>query len=117
MSYDATTSGRTKMTAGVFQESDAVRVMTAQLFQNFRLGPLNWENIVTYQNSSNNSVLPLPTWNLFTNLYLKFRIAKVLDVELGADASWFTEYEAPDFCPQLNQFAVQKNESSRVTLG
>ena len=117
MSYDATTSGRTNMTAGVYQESSSISVLTAQLHQNFRLGPLNWENVVTYQNSSNKDVLPLPTWNFFTNLFLKFRIARVLDVELGADATYFTKYYAPDFCPMINQFAVQKNEESRIELG
>ena len=117
MSYDATSEGRTNMTAGVYQESGNINVLTAQLHQNFRLGPLNWENVVTYQNSSNKDVLPLPTLNLFTNLYLKFKIARVLGVELGADATWFTKYYAPDFCPQLNQFAVQKNEASRIELG
>ena len=118
MSYDVTDNGgRKNMTAGIYQESDNVRILTAQLHQNFRLGPLNWENIVTYQNSSNKSVLPLPDWNIFTNLYLKFRIAKVLGVELGADATYFSKYYAPDFCPGLNQFAIQQNEASKVELG
>ena len=118
MSYDVTSNGgRKNMTAGIYQESDDVRILTAQLHQNFRLGPLNWENVVTYQNSSNKSVLPLPDWNIFSNLYLKFRIAKVLGVELGADATYFSKYYAPDFCPGLNQFAIQKNEASKVELG
>ena len=117
MSYDATTEGRTNMTAGIYQETGNIHLFTAQLHQNFRLGPLNWENIVTYQNSSNQDVLPLPTWNFFSNLYLKFKIAKVLGVELGADAIYFTKYYAPDFCPTINQFAVQQNEASKVELG
>ena len=118
MSYDMTSNGgRKNMTAGVYQESDNIRILTAQLHQNFRLGPLNWENVITYQNSSNKTVLPLPDWNLFSNLYLKFRIAKVLGVELGADATFFSKYYAPDFCPGINQFAVQQNEASRVELG
>ena len=117
MSYDATTNDRTNMTAGVYQNSGNINVLTAQLHQNLRLGPLNWENIVTYQNSSSKDALPLPAWNIFSNLYLKFRIAKVLDVELGADATWFSRYEAPDFCPMINQYAIQQNKESRVELG
>lgn len=117
MSYDATTESRTKMTAGVYQESGNINVFTAQLHQNFRVGILNWENVLTFQNSSNKDVLPLPAFNVFTNLYLKFRIAKVLNVELGADAIYFTKYYAPDYCPAINQFAIQKNEDSRVELG
>ena len=117
MSYDATTNARTNMTAGIYQESGNINILTAQLHQNLRLGPLNWENIVTYQNASNKEAIPLPAWNFFSNLYLKFRIAKVLDVELGADATYFTQYEAPDFCPMINQFAIQQNSESRVELG
>lgn len=117
MSYDATTEGRTNMTAGVFQKSGNINILTAQLHQDFRLGPLNWENIITFQNCSDTDVLPLPAWNIFTNLYLKFRIAKVLGVELGADATYFSKYYAPDFCPAINQFAIQQNESSRIKIG
>lgn len=117
MSYDNTDNRHTDLTTGVFQESGNINVMMAQLHQNFRLGPLNWENVITYQNSSNKEVLPLPTWNIFTNLYLKFKIAKVLGVELGADATWFSKYYAPDFSPLISQFAIQKNAASRVELG
>ena len=124
MSYDVTNTssitsnyGRENLTAGVYQESGNINILTAQLHQNFRLGPINWENVITYQNSSNKTVLPLPTWNFFTNLYLKFKVAKVLGVELGADATYFTKYYAPDYCPMLTQFAVQKNENSRVEMG
>ena len=117
MSYDNIDDTRQKLTAGVYQESGNINVLMAQLHQNFRLGPLNWENVITYQNSSNKEALPLPTWNIFTNLYLKFKIAKVLGVELGADAVWFSKYYAPDFCPMINQFAIQQNPESRVELG
>lgn len=119
MNYDVApgTNLRSNMTAGVYQESSNINVLTAQLHQNFRLGPLNWENVITYQNCSNTGVLPLPTWNIFTNLYLKFKIAKVLGVELGADATYFSKYYAPDYCPMITQFAVQQNTDSRVELG
>lgn len=119
MNYDVApgTNLRSNMTAGVYQESSNINILTAQLHQNFRLGPLNWENVITYQNCSNTGVLPLPTWNIFTNLYLKFKIAKVLGVELGADATYFSKYYAPDYCPMITQFAVQQNTDSRVELG
>lgn len=105
------------LTAAISQNSGNINLLTAQLKQNFKLGPLNWENIVTYQNSSSQEVLPVPTLNLFTNLYLGFKIAHVLTVELGANATFFTEYDAPEYCPQLNQYAVQENPDSRIKLG
>lgn len=117
MSYTRENNKVTALTAGVQQHGSNINVMTAQLSQQLRLGPLHWDNVVTYQNSSDKEVLPLPTLNIYTNLYLHFKIAGVLTVDLGADATWFTKYEAPDFCPQLNQFAVQQNANSRVKLG
>ena len=107
----------TGLQGGVYQEGGNINLLTAQLRQNFKLGPLHWENIVTYQNSSNKDVLPVPTVNIFTNLFFKFLVVKQLTVELGADATFFTKYYAPDYLPQIGQFAVQKNVESRVELG
>lgn len=109
--------GRAELTAGVYQESGNINLLTAQLRQDFRFGIFNWESVITYQNSSKQDVLPVPALNIFTNLYLKFKIAKVLSVELGGDMTFFTKYYAPDYVPQLAQFAIQKNEDSRVELG
>ena len=117
MSYDASETGRTALTGGVFQTAGNINVLTAQLRQDVRWGILNWENIITYQNSSNKDVLPLPDLNVWTNLYLKFKIARVLSVELGGCATYFTKYYAPDYLPQISQFAIQQNADSRIELG
>jgi len=108
---------KTGLTAAIRQHGGNLNVMTAQLDQKLALGPLHWDNIITYQTSSNQDVLPLPKLNVFTNLYLQFMIARVLRVELGSCGTWFTKYYAPDFCPQLNRFAVQENEETRMELG
>ena len=117
MAYDRVDEQVTGLTATVRQHDGNLNVFTAQLDQRLALGPLHWDNIITYQTSSNKDVLPLPTLNVFSNLYLEFMVAHVLRVELGAAATWFSKYEAPDFCPQLNQFAVQENVESRRELG
>jgi len=117
MSYSATNNGRTALTASVRQSSAILHVFTAQLDQKLTLGPVNWDNIVTYQTTSDPYILPLPALNVFSNLYLKFVYAKVLSVELGGAATFFTEYYAPDFVPQLNQYAVQTNSDSKVHIG
>ena len=122
MSYNvtqptSTTYGRSGLTAAVRQSGSNINLLTAQIEQNFRLGILNWENILTYQNSNHQEILPVPTLNYFTNLFIKFRIVKELSVELGGDMTWFTKYKAPDFVPQLNQFAIQENSASQVELG
>ena len=117
MSYVIDGSKRQQMAAGVRQYGSNLNVLTAQLDQKIKLGPLHWDNRLTYQSSSNKDVLPLPALNVFSNLYLEFMVAKVLRVELGGTATYFTRYYAPDFCPMLNQYAVQQNADSRVELG
>ena len=117
MAYDYTDDARTHLTAGVYQYSPNLSVLTAQLMQDLTLGPLHWDNVITYQTCNEEEVLPLPTLNVFSNLYLKFRIAHVLTVELGGALTYFTKYEAPDYLPLLGQFAVQQNADNRTDLG
>ncbi len=117
MNYNYSKSDRQAMNVSVKQQSSNINVLTAQLDQRLSLGPLHWDNVVTYQSSSDKEVLPLPDLNVFSNLYLKFRYAGVLTIELGAAATYFTKYYAPDFCPMINQFAIQQTEDSKVELG
>ena len=117
MSYTRQDESLTGLTAAFRQHDEAVNVLTAQLDQRLALGPLHWDNILTYQTTSDDDVLPLPQLNLFTNLYLQFTVAHVLRVEMGASGTWFSKYQPVDFLPQLNQFAVQENKESRMELG
>ena len=100
----------------VAQESSNIQVMSATLKQDFKWGVLNLETELTYQNSSNKEVLPLPDLNVYANLYFKFRIAKVLNTELGADVRYFTSYYAPDYSPALGQF-YQQNQADKIEVG
>lgn len=99
------------------QNSGSIQVFSASLKQDFRLGPLNWENELTYQTSSDQDILPLPTLNVYSNLYLLFTIAKVLRVEIGGDIRYFTNYYAPDYAPSVGTFAVQDAETPRLKCG
>ena len=100
----------------VAQCTDNIQVFTARLNQDFKLGILHLDNEVTYQKSSNNTVLPLPDLSLYHNLYIQFKIAKVLSMQLGADMRFFTKYVAPDYAPALGQF-VQQNQAEKVEIG
>ena len=117
-SYDITEEGlRTGVMVTPMQESGGINLLTAQLEQNFRLGILNWENQFTYQHSSKERVLPVPAFNAYTNLYIKFKVVKVLNVDLGADMRYFTSYEAPDYSPYMGQYTVQGNGENNVKIG
>ena len=103
-------------TIEVRQKGGAITLLTLSLAQNFKLGPLNWENVITYQKSTDNDVLPVPDLNIYTNLYLRFKIAQVLKCDFGADGRYFTKYYAPDYSPALGQYAVQTGDN-RVQTG
>lgn len=116
-SYDITESfTRINNTVNVRQSSANISLLTASLEQNFRLGIIHWDNVVTYQKSSRQDILPAPDLNIYTNLYLRFKIAKVLKVDMGADGRYFTKYFAPDYSPALGQFTVQEN-NQKTELG
>jgi len=102
---------------GVRQHTGNVQVFTAMLKQDVKAGPLHWDNEISYQASSSQDVLPLPKLNIYTNLYLAFRIAKVLNVQLGADCRYFTSYYAPDYSPAIGQWATQDTSNPRIKIG
>ena len=107
---------RTDNTLAVKQEGGAISLLTLAVKQDFKLGILHWENLITYQKSSNQTAMPVPDLNIYTNLYLKFKIAKVLKCDFGADARYFTKYYAPDYSPALGQYAVQTGDN-RTQVG
>ena len=116
MGYNIADDKRTGNTIDVRQKGGSLSLITLALGQNFKLGPLNWENMITYQKSTDNDVLPVPDLNIYTNLYLRFKIARVLKCDFGADGRFFTKYYAPDYSPALGQYAVQTG-GNRTKVG
>lgn len=117
MGYNVTDDfGRTGNTLSVVQKSGAISLLTLELQQKLKLGPLHWDNVITYQKSSDDMALPVPDLNIYTNLFLRFKIARVLKCDFGADARFFTKYYAPDYSPALGQYAVQTGEN-RTEVG
>ena len=89
------------------QYDSNLQVITGRLKQDFRYKALGWENELVYQISSNNDVLPLPQLCAYTNLYVAFKLVKVLSVQLGADMYYHTSYHAPYYEPATQQFRKQ----------
>lgn len=110
-------NGRLYNTVSSRQASSPITVLTAEIAQDLAFGPLHWETTLTWQKSTNQDVLPLPAINAYTNLYLRFKIARVLNCDLGADARFFTKYAAPDYFPSLGQYTVQENENKQKIGG
>ncbi len=90
------------------QCNDNVQVFTASLQQNVRAGVFNWDNRITYQTSSNQEVIPIPALAVYSNMYVMFKIARVLDVQLGIDCDYYTRYKAPGYQPATMSFYNQR---------
>ena len=87
------------------------------LQQKLKFGILHLDGEVVYQKSSEEDILPLPELSAYANLYIRAGLVKnVLKVELGADARYFTKYDAPDYSPVIGQFYLQ-NPADKVSIG
>ncbi len=93
------------------QNGGNIQVLSATLKQDFRLGVYHLGNEVTWQKTSNETVLPLPQLSLYHNFYILAKLAKkVLTVQLGADVRYFTKYNAPAYAPGVQQFHLQPTD-------
>ncbi|MDR1813325.1 MAG: putative porin [Tannerella sp.] len=93
------------------QYESNLQVITARIRQDFRYKAFGWENEAAWQLSSEQSVLPLPQICAYSNIYLDFTYAKVLNIQLGVDAHYFTAYHAPYYEPATQQFQIQEEKN------
>lgn len=105
------------LTVNVRQADETIGLFTAQLEQNLRMGILHWNNRLTYQKSGNQFALAVPSFNVYSNLFIRFKIARVLQCDFGGDLRWFTKYYASEYIPGLSTFGVQETETSRTEVG
>lgn len=118
-------STRTKLSAGVesiqnyiyfnksgvpVQTDHNVQVLTARVKQDVRYRAFNWENDIVFQHCQQKDVLPLPKLSVYSNLYFAFTLFKVLNMQLGTDVHYQTEYYAPYYEPASMQFQLQDQQ-------
>lgn len=104
-------------TARPRQSGENIDILTVSLSHHFQWRLFHLGAELTYQKSTHDGIIPVPTFNAYTNLFLRFKIAHVLDCDLGADIRFFTKYKAPDFVPGISQYAIPDNADNRVEVG
>lgn len=102
-----TRNATSKDTTTILQSSKNIQVVSLQLDQKLSYKALHWDNQIVFQTSSEESIISLPKVSLYSNLYVDFKVAKVLGVQLGVDAHYFTEYYGQGYDPALLQFYNQ----------
>lgn len=88
-----------------------LQVLEARLQHSYRWRLLHWDLAASYQLSSQQEVLPLPSLSAYASLYLNFKIAKVMHTQLGADCYFHTAYRAPYYDVATQQFINQQEVS------
>lgn len=98
------------------QHSATIPVFSARLQQNLHFGIWNWNNTITYQESGNQDVIPLPKLAVYSNMYLAFKAFRVLDLQIGVDCDYFTRYRGLMYQPATMSFHVQ-NAKDAILVG
>lgn len=97
--------------AVVRQNTDPMSIITAYLKKDIRLWKFHMDNKILFQMSSDEDVVPLPKLALDLKYYFQFNLVKdVLTAQLGANATFATQYYAPGYSPALGVFYNQKVE-------
>jgi len=107
--YYGDTLHTNKFNGVAVQHGSRVQVWTLRLDQDFTAGIFHWDNSVVYQQTDNGAVIPLPKLSIYSNIYLMTKIAKVLTLQLGADARYHTKYYMPGYDPLTMQFFNQRD--------
>ncbi len=96
-------------TSVVRQFTSPVHTLAASLEQNVRLWAFHFDHKLLYQMTSDDKVLPLPTFTANLRYYVQFPIVKnVLEVQIGANAVFYTKYYIQSFSPDLGVFYNQR---------
>ena len=93
------------------QEASAVSVFNVALTKNFKLWGLHFDNQALFQLSSNEDVIPLPMVAVNARWYWQFNVVKkVMQMQIGANVTYNTNWYAPGYSPALGMFYNQKVE-------
>ena len=97
---------------GSIQQNEVpMSVMTASVMKNFRLWNFHFDHQALFQLSSNEDVLPLPMLALNFRYYFQFNVVRdVMQMQIGANATYTTKWHAPAYSPALGLFHTQNEE-------
>jgi hypothetical protein len=93
------------------QYGKGITVLTGYLDKRFELGNFYLNQKLVGQKSSEDQVLPLPTFSIYSNNYYKTTFFNgALGFQLGFALHYNTAFKAPDYMPSTGQFYLQEDE-------
>ena len=96
-------------TLGIVRQNSApMSIMSASLRKDFKIWNLHFDHKALFQLSSNQEVVPLPMLALNFRYYLQFDVVKkVMQMQIGANATYTTKWYLPAYNPVLGVFHNQ----------
>ena len=93
----------------VRQNTQPMSVMTAMLKKDFIVWKIHFDHQALLQLSSNQNVVQLPLLALNFKYYMQFDVVKnVMQMQIGANGTYTTEWYAPSYNPVLGVFHNQE---------
>lgn len=91
------------------QHKENIQVVQFSIKQQIKfLWYLHWDNEVTYQQTSDSEIIPIPELSWYSNFYFRFdKLFNVLTIQIGADMRYSTKYYAPRYLPATGVFYMQ----------
>lgn len=93
------------------QHTNPISITTTFLQAKLQLWKLHLDPTIYIQQSSNQSVLPLPLVSLYANTYFESNLfKKAIKIRLGVDGRYFSKWNAPAYFPASGQFYLQNEK-------
>lgn len=90
------------------QYDGSVQLLILKLKKDIRFGKFGLDNVVVYQQTLNDKVIPLPRFTLYHNVFYTDKWFDVLSVQLGLNVRYHTSYFSPGYMPATGQFYNQR---------
>ncbi|MRT94515.1 putative porin [Ancylomarina sp. 16SWW S1-10-2] len=95
----------------VSQKTKSIQVLTAYVEKDFKLGHFTLSQKIVGQKSSDNDILPLPDFSVYSNNYYSNTFFNgALDIQTGFSVYYNTSYYAPNYSPSTGQFFLQNEQ-------
>ena len=94
------------------QTSDAVNVFYLSAKEKLKFGVFHWDNEIAYQTTSDQYLMPLPTFVWNSNVYLRSPaiFKKSLTLQVGAELNYHTNFYAQKYNPATGMLYVQRDK-------
>jgi len=85
-------------------------IISGWLNKDFHLGRFGWSNKMVWQELSNDAVLHLPVFSVYSSIYYSHYLFKVMKLQFGAEVFYHTRFKSNSYQPATTQFYLQNDQ-------